>query len=91
MIRNHCFYPQTGLLYIRTHSDVEDNDYVPESTLLFFSPYVTERCVSITIIDDERLEQVEGFSVTLESADDLNGRVVLVDSSKTIIVANDDG
>ena len=65
-------------------------DYGELSTILSFPTCGTRQCVNVTIVDDDVLENVESFDVTLERTPGLDARITLdpVDGMISII---DDG
>ena len=68
------------------------NDYVSlNNKRLVFAPYEDKMCTQITINNDDMLEQIESFTVTLSIYDDPSGRVLLGQSEARINIFNDDG
>ena len=60
-------------------------------TLLTFKANAVESCVDITIVDDETLEPVESFIVTLKRPPDLDDGKTLNPTRGIIGIFNDDG
>ena len=56
-----------------------------------FGPYDSQQCVSVTIINDEKLEINENFNVSLSIVNDLGGRVELHQAEAVATIYNDDG
>ena len=52
-------------------------DYGELSTILSFPTCGTRQCVNVTIVDDDVLENVESFDVTLERNTSLDMRITL--------------
>ena len=55
---------------------------------LIFRPAVVSQCINVSIVDDSVLESTEEFTVEL-STTDLD--VMLVNSSASVILLDDDG
>ena len=66
-------------------------DYISMDTLLLFEPNDAESCVDVIIQNDNIVEQTESFTVTLEKSLDLNDRVILNHTDRTISIIDDDG
>ena len=60
-------------------------------TVLIFGANSTEICTDINIRDDNIVEQVESFIVTLEGPPDLDDRVSLSPTQGVITIISDDG
>ena len=65
---------------------VSPNDFGSLSTILTFDACVTRRCVNVTIVDDELLESLESFSVTLQRTSTLDSRITLAPTSGRIYI-----
>ena len=65
-------------------------DYIGPSTILRFPTCGTRQCVNVSIVDDDVLENVESFYVTLERTPGLDVRITL-DPVDGIISITDDG
>ena len=48
-------------------------------------------CVDINIIDDNLVEGVESFSVSLTAPNNANGQIILQTSSASVFIADNDG
>ena len=66
-------------------------DYIGLSTILRFPACETEQCVNVTIIDDEVLENVESFDVTLERTPGLDMRITLDPVHGVVEITDEDG
>ena len=68
------------------------NDYVSVTNRpLVFTPNNNAPCYDVTIIDDEMVEQTEGFTVTLERSPGLISRVQIIDGRGDLVIRNNDG
>ena len=65
-------------------------DYGELSTILSFPTCGTRQCVNVSIVDDDVLENVESFDITLERTPGLDVRIAL-DPVDGIISIIDDG
>ena len=65
-------------------------DYIGLSTILNFPACETKQCVDVTIVDDEVLENVESYHVTLERTLGLDMRITL-DPVEGVVEITDDG
>ena len=65
-------------------------DYIRLSTILNFLKCETKQCVDITIVDDEVLEDVESFDVTLERTLGLDMRITLDPADGMIYIRDND-
>ena len=65
-------------------------DYGELSTILSFPTCGTRQCVNVTIVNDDVLESVESFDVTLERTPGLNMGITL-DPVNGMISIIDDG
>ena len=61
------------------------------STAVTFQPGDTSQCVTISINDDDTVEDTESFDVTLTKPNGLDPRVTLRDTSATITITDSDG
>ena len=66
-------------------------DYIGLSTILSFPACETKQCVNVTIVDDEVLENVELFDVTLERTPGLDMRIRLDPVDGVVEIIDDDG
>ena len=66
-------------------------DYIELSTILSFPTCGTRQCVNVTIVDDDVLENVESFDVTLERTPGLDMRITLDPVDGVIEIRDDDG
>ena len=66
-------------------------DYIELSTILNFPACGTKRCVDVTIVDDNVLENVESFTVTLERTPGLDMRITLDPVDGVVEITDDDG
>ena len=67
-------------------------DYGELSTILSFPTCGTRQCVNVSIVDDDVLENVESFHVTLERTPGPNGwRITLDPMDGVIEIRDDDG
>ena len=66
-------------------------DYGAVNVTLSFEACDIRRCVNVTIINDEVLEDVESLDVTLERPPGLDIRVTLLPVDGEIIITDDDG
>lgn len=60
-------------------------------TLLMFDACETQRCITITIMDDDEDEQNEQFFYTLERTPDLHPNIELVSVDGLVVIVDDDG
>ena len=51
----------------------------------------TRHCVNVTIVNDNELEEIESFEVTLERTPNLDSRIILAPVIATITIGDDDG
>ena len=66
-------------------------DYGGRSTILSFRACDTRFCRSVTIVNDERVEeQVETFSVALSTSSN-DGRIRVNTHPSTVVIMDDDG
>ena len=61
------------------------------STAVTFQPGDTNQCVTVSINDDDTVEDTESFAVTLTKPNGLDPRVALRDTSATISITDSDG
>ena len=61
------------------------------STILMFEACQRRSCVTVTIVDDEVLENVESFNVTLERTPSLDMRITLDPVDGVVEITDDDG
>ena len=73
------------------HSTVDPMDYLGVSTILMFEACQRRSCVTVTIVDDEVLENVESFNVTLERTPGLDMRITLDPVDGVVEITDDDG
>ena len=66
-------------------------DYIDLSTILSFPACGTKQCVDVTIVNDEVLENVESFNVTLERTPGLDMRIILDPVDGVVEIIDDDG
>ena len=66
-------------------------DYIGLSTILSFPACETKQCVDVTIVDDEVLEKVESFDVTLEKTPGLDTRITLNPVDGVVEIIDEDG
>ena len=66
-------------------------DYVGLSTILSFPKCGAKQCVNVTIVDDDVLENVESFHVTLERTPGLDMRITLYPVDGVVEITDDDG
>ena len=66
-------------------------DYIGLSTIFSFPTCETKQCVNVTIVDDDVLENVKSFSVTLERTPGLDMRITLDPVDREIEITDDDG
>ena len=64
-------------------------DYGELSTILSFRTCGTRQCVNMSIVDDDVLENVESFDVTLERTPGLDVRITLDPVDGTISITDD--
>ena len=67
------------------------DDYTAVDIVLPFRANTPELCVPISITNDDVVEQVESFYVTLERTPGLDDSVLLGPTQKMIPIVNDDG
>ena len=65
-------------------------DYGSVETSLQFVPCNRKMCISISIVDDDVLESMESFTVSLGS-DGLDNRISLSSVNATVQITDDDG
>ena len=61
------------------------------STAVTFQPDNTSQCVTVSINDDDTVEDTESFAVTLTKPNGLDPRATLRDTSATITITDSDG
>ena len=61
------------------------------STILMFEACERQRCVNVTIVDDDILEMTESFHVTLERTPGLDMRIRLDQVDGVVEITDDDG
>ena len=66
-------------------------DYIGLSTILNFPACETKQCVNVTIVDDDVLENVESFDVTLERTPGLDMRITLDPVDGVVEITDDEG
>ena len=66
-------------------------DYIGLSTILSFPACETKQCVDVTIVDDDVLENVESFHVTLERTPGLDMKITLDPVDGVVQITDDDG
>lgn len=66
-----------------------DSDYESLRANLRFSQCSKEVCTSVVIIDDETVEELEWFDLTLERLPGVNTHVILEPSRTRITIAED--
>ena len=66
-------------------------DYGELSTFLSFPTCGTRQCVNVTVVNDDVLENVESFDVTLERTPGLDMRITLDPVDGVIEIRDDDG
>ena len=77
--------------YNTTFSTVAPIDYLGLSTILMFVTCGTQQCVNVVIVDDDVLENVESFDVTLERTPGLDSRITLDPVDTVVEITDDDG
>ncbi|WP_421656961.1 DUF4347 domain-containing protein [Leptothermofonsia sp. ETS-13] len=68
---------------------VADNDYIPVSGTLTFTPGVTSQTINVTVVGDQILEGTERFTVTLSNP--IGGGTTITNGVGTGIIGDDDG
>ena len=66
-------------------------DHIGLSTILNFPACETKQCVDVTIVDDDVLENVESFDVTLERTLGLDTRITLDPVDGAIEITDNEG
>ena len=66
------------------------SDFVSFLYKLTFEPHDTQKCVTVTIIDDAIVENTENFYVDLTQTPDLDSRVIIKHGTSTIEIIDDD-
>ncbi|ETW92157.1 MAG: hypothetical protein ETSY2_54335 [Candidatus Entotheonella gemina] len=74
-----------------TFSAVAPMDYGAVSTVVMFDECETQSCNPILIVDDDVLENVESFNVTLERTPGLDVRITLDPVDGEIEITDNDG
>ena len=64
-------------------------DFIEVATTIVFTPGTTLSCFDITIIDDESLESIELFTISLESAGDPGVNIGPLSFTTVMILDND--
>lgn len=68
---------------------VDISDFEPINQELTLSPeQVSEACISVTLDDDDAVEPLETFSISLSTSD---GSVVVIPPTITVVITDDDG
>ena len=84
-------YCCTVCLHDVYNTTVDPMDYISVSTILMFEACQRRSCVTVTIVDDEVLENVESFNVTLERTPGLDMRITLDPVDAVVEITDDDG
>lgn len=68
-------------------------DLIPAIVTLNFDStnLLSHQCIDIAIIDDNLIEGVEEFSVSLIAQNNANGQIILQTSSGSVFIADNDG
>ena len=69
----------------------ENEDFMPVSMPLTLEPGETVKCQHITLINDQTVEQIESFMVTLSRPPDLDPRIRLSLAQAEIFITDSDG
>ena len=64
-------------------------DFIEVATVVVFAPGITQSCFDITIINDESLEGIELFTISLESAGDPSVEIAPLSFTSVMILDND--
>lgn len=64
-------------------------DFNEVATMIVFTPGTTVSCFDITIVDDESLESIELFTISLETAGDPSVEIGPLSFTTVMIVDND--
>lgn len=71
-------------------SALPSQDYAAQDFSLSFTPALDETCVTLSVADDEVVEEIEGFSLLLQTNDlsvdvERNALITIVDSSFVVL------
>lgn len=80
-------------LYLRTYPVTAELDYMPTTVALILpaqSPNGTSRCVIVTIVDDDELEERESFFVSLNNLTPDEITVQEGENMLTVLILDDD-
>ena len=69
--------------------NIGGSDFIEITTVIDFIPGTTQSCFDIAIIDDESLESIELFTVSLESAGDPSVEIGSLYFTTVMILDND--
>ena len=92
----HCFKNRVHkvnlpiLLCLSTLGRGGDYGALANPTLLRFGACETRQCVTIQIINDDRLEETESFNVSLEGAGEVNSTFILDPQQAVIYITDED-
>ena len=79
------------MFFIRVESrPPAEADYVSNSTVVTFDQCDYHKCLDIEIINDLRVEQQELFNVSVVRSPDLNKRIKLANTERTIRIIDTD-
>lgn len=62
-----------------------------ESDILTFNECQSQSCTSLSIINDDKVEDIKFFTVHLQRTVGLDERISLSEANTTITIINDDG
>ena len=72
MINLVCKHTQTHTrTHVHTHATIAPADYQGPSMDLTFGPGITRRCVDVTVVEDDIMENTENFFGSLTTTDTL--------------------
>ena len=79
------------LLHFSTLGPGSDYAALSNPTLLQFGACETRQCVTVQIINDDKLEETESFNVSLEGASEVSSTLILDPQQALIYITDEDG
>ena len=78
-------------LHLSTLGPGSDYAALSNPTLLRFGACETRQCVTIQIINDDKLEETESFNISLEGSHGVSSQFILDPQQASIYITDEDG